>query len=196
MCYIVNVPETELRDPNLSSDPDLGAWQVAFQSSKCIYSKYIKYLLFTCLSSSGTIYLFGDARERLQKPQTIHPVSGLNLSDYAASLMHRFRNPALDHRLAQIAMDGSQKLPQRWLETLAIRQQTEQQCPAILRAIAAWIGHIRGQNGLVEDPLAADLLAAATSAQPVLALFGKQGVLASSWKPSPSDIALIMSGLR
>lgn len=110
--------------------------------------------------------------------------------------MHRFRNPALDHRLAQIAMDGSQKLPQRWLETLAIRQQTEQQCPAILRAIAAWIGHIRGQNGLVEDPLAADLLAAATSAQPVLALFGKQGVLASSWKPSPSDIALIMSGLR
>lgn len=86
-----------------------------------------------------------------------------------------------------------------WLpghQPLAIRQQTEQQCPAILRAIAAWIGHIRGQNGLVEDPLAADLLAAATSAQPVLALFGKQGVLASSWKPSPSDIALIMSGLR
>ena len=46
------VPETTLRDPNLLSKSDLGAWQVAFQSSKCIDSKYIKYLLFTCLSSS------------------------------------------------------------------------------------------------------------------------------------------------
>jgi hypothetical protein len=50
---MMNVPETVLRDPNLLSNSDLGAWQVAFQSSKCIYDKYIKYLLFTCLSSSG-----------------------------------------------------------------------------------------------------------------------------------------------
>ena len=52
-CYMMNVPETALRDPNLVSNSDLGAWQVAFQSSKCVDSKYIKYLLFTCLSSSG-----------------------------------------------------------------------------------------------------------------------------------------------
>lgn len=127
---------------------------------------------------------------------TIPPVPGLNLPDYATLLIRRFRNPALDHRLAQIAMDGSQKLPQRWLETLGIRQQVEQQCPAILRAIVAWIGHLRGQNGAVDDPLAADLLAAATSAQPVQALFGRQGVLSSSWNPTTSDTALILSNLR
>ena len=124
---------------------------------------------------------------------TIPPVSGLDLSDYAASLLHRFRNPALNHRLAQIAMDGSQKVPQRWLETLASRQQAGEQCPVILRAIAAWIGHLRGRNGAVDDPLAEGLFAAATSAQPVQALFGAKGLLSSSWDPTPSDAALIMS---
>lgn len=127
---------------------------------------------------------------------TIAVAPGQDLVAYAAELIARFRNPALNHRLAQIAMDGSQKLPQRWLETLAIRQRAEQQCPAILLAIAAWIGHLRGQNGTVDDPRAADLLAAATSTQPVQALFGQQGVLASSWNPSASDTAMIMSALR
>lgn len=60
LCYIVNVPETVLRDPNLLSKSDLGAWQVAFQFPKCIDGKYIKYLLFTCLSSSGTNYPFSS----------------------------------------------------------------------------------------------------------------------------------------
>lgn len=144
----------------------------------------------------------GRKHGRAARPDP-HPVSaatiaaapGQDLAAYAASLIARFRNPALNHRLAQIAMDGSQKLPQRWLETLAIRQQAGQQCPAILHAIAAWIGHLRGHNGTVDDPLAADLLAAATSLQPVQALFGQRAVLASSWNPSASDAVMIMSGL-
>lgn len=127
---------------------------------------------------------------------TIAVAPGQDLAAYAAALVARFANPALNHRLAQIAMDGSQKLPQRWLETLAIRQQAGQQCPAILRAIAAWIAHLRGENGAVDDPLADVLLAAATGPQPVQALFGQQGVLASGWNPDASDIALIMSALR
>ena len=35
--------------------------------------------------------------------------------------MTRFRNPALPHRTQQIAMDGSQKLPQRLLGTIRDR---------------------------------------------------------------------------
>lgn len=119
-----------------------------------------------------------------------------DLASYATSLTVRFCNPALNHRLAQIAMDGSQKLPQRWLETLAIRQRAGQQCPAILHAIAAWIDHLRGRNGMVDDPLAAHLLAAATSPEPVQALFGQRGVLASPWNPTMSDSAIIISALR
>ena len=46
---------------------------------------------------------------------------GVDLAAYGAKLMERFRNPALPHRTRQIAMDGSQKLPQRLLGTIRDR---------------------------------------------------------------------------
>ena len=46
---------------------------------------------------------------------------GTNLGDYAASLLARYDNPAIRHRTWQIAMDGSQKLPQRILATIRLR---------------------------------------------------------------------------
>lgn len=122
---------------------------------------------------------------------TIDPAPGQDLAAYAASLIERFANPALNHRLAQIAMDGSQKLPQRWLETLAASQSEGRSCPAILRGLAAWIGHLRGSNGLVDDPLAPRLAEAAHSPAPVDALFGPEGILASAWRPSAADKAAI-----
>src|SRR3546814_9633273 len=72
--------------------------------------------------------------------------------------MARFANPALMHRTRQIAMDGSQKLPQRLLATLAARRG--QRSPALSLAVAAWM---RWQAGVddagaahtVDDPLAA-----------------------------------------
>jgi mannitol-1-phosphate/altronate dehydrogenase len=39
---------------------------------------------------------------------------------YADSLIARFSNPALKHRTWQIAMDGSQKLPQRMLDGIRV----------------------------------------------------------------------------
>lgn len=141
------------------------------------------------------LYAQAEAQMR-DAAATIAVAPEQDLAAYAAELVARFRNPALNHRLAQIAMDGSQKLPQRWLETLAIRQRAGQQCPAILHAIAAWIAHLRGENGIVDDPLVDDLLAAATSPEPVQALFGQEGLLASSWDPSASDTAMIMAALR
>src|SRR3546814_7536564 len=45
---------------------------------------------------------------------TIDVAPGQDLAAYANALLDRFANPALDHRLIQIAMDGSQKIPQRW----------------------------------------------------------------------------------
>jgi hypothetical protein len=68
---MMNVPETTLRDSNLLSKSDLGAWQVAFQSSKCIDGKYIKYLLFTCLSSSGHHLFFREHPENMDKAAEI-----------------------------------------------------------------------------------------------------------------------------
>jgi fructuronate reductase len=110
---------------------------------------------------------------------TIAAAPGQNLSAYADALLARFANPALQHRLIQIAMDGSQKIPQRWLETLAANQRQGRDCPAIRAGMSAWIEHLRGANGPVNDPRAAELACAAASADPLAALFGDGGLLSS-----------------
>lgn len=45
-------------------------------------------------------------------------VTGIDLNAYADQLIERYCNPALKHRTWQIAMDGSQKLPQRMLDSV------------------------------------------------------------------------------
>lgn len=123
---------------------------------------------------------------REEAAPTIQPAPGQDLAAYAESLLARFANPALNHRLIQIAMDGSQKIPQRWLETLAANQKMGRNCPAILAGIAAWIEHLRGGNGPVDDPLAAELAQAASGDDALFRLFGNGGLLASDWQPERS----------
>ena len=88
------------------------------------------------------------------------------LNDYRDELVERFRNPALKHRLQQIAMDGSQKLPQRLLGTIRARLDAGLPCARLCFAVAGWIRYLRGEDeaGLVypiSDPLAESLQAAA-----------------------------------
>lgn len=122
---------------------------------------------------------------------SLEPAPEQDLHAYADALIARFQNPALNHRLIQIAMDGSQKIPQRWLATLASQQAKGQRCPSILTAISGWLCHIRGDNGLVDDPLA-DVLKATwmeAGAQGIAGtLFAAGGVLASGWEPSEADL--------
>ena len=135
---------------------------------------------------------------REEAANSLIPAAGQDLSAYADALIKRFRNPALNHRLIQIAMDGSQKIPQRWLETLAFHQGQGQQCPVILAAIAAWLRHVRGDNGPVDDPMASPLKSAwdvAGADAAVDAIFGDRGILDSDWKPTESDKAVIALGL-
>ena len=124
---------------------------------------------------------------------TITTAPGQDLSAYADALIARFANPALQHRLAQIAMDGSQKIPQRWLETLAANQSLGRDSPAILTAIAAWISHLRGADGTVEDPQMRELAHAVTQDSPAQAMFGPNGLIKSQWLPQPSDLNVISS---
>ncbi|MGV3650008.1 MAG: mannitol dehydrogenase family protein, partial [Devosia sp.] len=49
------------------------------------------------------------------------PMPRADLKTYRDALLQRFANPALKHRTWQIAMDGTQKLPQRLLGTIADR---------------------------------------------------------------------------
>ena len=78
---------------------------------------------------------------------------------YKAELRERFRNPALRHRTWQIAMDGSQKLPQRLLNTIRKRLEQEQPFDRLALGVAGWMRYATGvdENGKpidVRDPLA------------------------------------------
>ena len=99
---------------------------------------------------------------------TLDPPAALDLPAYRDALMARFANPALQHRTRQIAMDGSQKLPQRLLASIAARRAAGLPVDALALAVAAWMRWQAGRTDAgalftVDDPIA-DRLAAATSA--------------------------------
>ncbi len=102
-------------------------------------------------------------------PTLLPPPPGLDLGAYQEQLMERFANRALPHRTAQVAMDGSQKLPQRLLGTIADRRrQGAEPLPALL-CLAAWMRFVadrRDDSGrplTVDDPLAEEIAARVTS---------------------------------
>jgi fructuronate reductase len=98
-------------------------------------------------------------------PQVPAP-PGVVLAEYTAALLARFRNSALRHRTWQIAMDGSQKLPQRLLGTVREALAEGRPIPCLALSIAAWMRYVTGvdERGApidVRDPLLAALQAAA-----------------------------------
>lgn len=94
--------------------------------------------------------------------EVLHAPKGVNPADYIESLKLRFRNPALKHRTAQIACDGSQKLPQRLLAPLRDRIAKGLASPAIATAVAAWMHFVvktaYTPGAVLSDPLAAEIL--------------------------------------
>jgi fructuronate reductase len=95
--------------------------------------------------------------------------AGSDLHAYAAALLARYDNPAIRHRTAQIAMDGSQKLPQRLLGTIRNRLARGLPFPRLALAVAAWMIYVggrdeRGRTFEVRDPLAATFAAVLTKA--------------------------------
>ena len=128
---------------------------------------------------------------RIEAASSFEPAPDQDLQAYAQALLQRFHNPALNHRLAQIAMDGSQKIPQRWLETLSVHQSRGETCPALLTALAAWVRHVRGDGEAVNDPMAETLAALWRqngASGMASALFGETGLLASAWRASPENL--------
>ncbi len=85
--------------------------------------------------------------------------AGVDIEAYKDSLIDRFSNPSVKHRTWQIAMDGSQKLPQRYLNTVRHRLAAGQVPQRIALSIAAWMRYVtaideNGQSIDVRDPLA------------------------------------------
>jgi fructuronate reductase len=90
---------------------------------------------------------------------TLVPPHGIDLAAYRDELVRRFANPALPHRTQQIAMDGSQKLPQRILATVRDNLAAGRAIDLAALAVAGWMRYVYGEDEqgrsiVVSDPLA------------------------------------------
>ena len=88
---------------------------------------------------------------------TLSGLGDFDVSGYRRALLQRLRNTGLAHRTRQIAMDGSAKIPQRFVPALEWHLDRQQDCPCTTLAIAAWIYHVFHDRHL-EDPRAEEFL--------------------------------------
>lgn len=94
---------------------------------------------------------------------------GFDVAAYIRALLDRFANPSLEHRTLQIAMDGSQKIPVRWLPVLREGRRRDLPCGNLVIALAAWLRFLTGRDEAgrelpLDDPLAPRLQAATAAA--------------------------------
>ncbi len=99
----------------------------------------------------------------------VTPPEGVDLVAYAEDLLERYANPAIQHKTWQIAMDGSQKLPQRILGTILDAVKAGRRCDGLILAVAGWMRYVGGTDEQgspidVKDPLAARLRALSDAA--------------------------------
>ena len=86
---------------------------------------------------------------------------GIDAGAYVTAVLGRFRNPEIRHLLAQIAWDGSQKLPFRILGTVRGALAAGRPIDRLAAPLAAWMRFIvrrAREGGTLTDPLAVTLL--------------------------------------
>jgi len=130
---------------------------------------------------------------------------GADVGAYRRSLLTRFHNTALRHRTWQIAMDGSQKLPQRLLSTIRERLAAHAPINRLALGVAAWMRYVtgmdeKGQPIDVRDPMAAELRKRADQAglnaqQLVPALLGVEAIFGKDLPAHPVFVAAVTQAL-
>lgn len=126
-------------------------------------------------------------------------ISGVDLGAYADSLIERFSNPALQHRTWQIAMDGSQKLPQRLLDGIRIHLKQGSPWPLLALGVAAWMRYVSGVDDMgnaidIRDPLAEKIRAIVETSHDenrVAALLTLQEIFGSDLPANPQFVQTV-----
>ena len=135
----------------------------------------LAYLGFLCghatiagAASDPRLGRFVERQMNEEVAPSLHAPPGVRTRDYARALMQRFTNPSLPHRTAQVAMDGSQKLPQRWMATVRENLAAGRSVRRLALSTAAWMRYVCGydESGRaidVVDPMSAQLTATAAA---------------------------------
>lgn len=121
-----------------------------------------------------------------EQAPTLSMPEGTDLNAYATLLIERFSNPSLRHRTWQIAMDGSQKLPQRSLDPVRLHLQNGGSWRHLALGVAGWMRYTQGvdeQGNAIDvvDPMMAEfqkINAQYQGADRVKALLGLSGIFA------------------
>ena len=117
------------------------------------------------------------ARHMTAAAATLNPADGLDWKSYRKDLLDRFRNPHLAHETYQIAMDGSQKMPQRIFAPALEAVEKGLDVDPFAFATAAWALYLGGRTETgasyaLRDPREAELSALPLSPETrVAALF-------------------------
>ena len=88
----------------------------------------------------ATRFMNVDAGETVLTPENF------DIDHYKQELRERFANTSLKHRTWQIAMDGSQKLPQRLLATIRDQLTHKAHIDLLCLGVAAWIRYVSGSD--------------------------------------------------
>jgi fructuronate reductase len=136
---------------------------------------------------------------------TLPALAGFDLAEYRSSLLQRFANGSLQHRTSQIAMDGSQKLPQRLLGTIRDRLAEGRSIDLLALGVAAWMRYATGRDETgapieVRDPLAGRIARATAGARDAedlaAAYFGLEEVFGSDLPQDGRFRAAVEAALR
>lgn len=109
------------------------------------------------MADPAFVGLIGKMMEQEITP-TLQMPADIDLQAYRDALLARFSNTALRHKTYQIAMDGSQKLPQRLLAPIAQRLSQGQSVDRLALGVAGWMRYAMGKDEAgnaipVQDPL-------------------------------------------
>ncbi|EOC1425889.1 fructuronate reductase [Cronobacter dublinensis] len=125
-------------------------------------------------------------------------VQGVDLARYADLLIERYSNPALRHRTWQIAMDGSQKLRQRWLDSIRWHRARGSRHDLLTLGVAGWMRYVSGVDDAgnaidVCDPLLTTIQQAVSASESgearVKALFGLTAIFGDDLAAAPEFVA-------
>lgn len=119
------------------------------------------YLTVADAMTYAPLQCFVAAMMKDEAEPALTPLAGFDYGAYERALLVRFSNHALAHKTAQIAMDGSQKVPQRLLASIRACLKQGRPFPRLVFALAAFIRFMGGadEKGAptpISDPLASD----------------------------------------
>ncbi len=125
---------------------------------------------------------------------------GVDLEAYADSLIARYDNRAIKHRTYQIATDGTQKLPQRLLDSARWHLRNGTSCDFVLLGVAGWMRYVsgvdeQGQAIEIRDPLKDQLANIVANSEDgaarVKALLGLNAVFGDDLQQQPAFVSRV-----